>query len=51
MGICENGDEDKYSPTAEIENGDAEYCGGQGAGKLPPLIPRLVDIPNFIFFI
>jgi hypothetical protein len=42
VGICRDGDGDKYSPVTEIEDG--EYFRGRGAEKLLPLIPRSVDI-------
>jgi hypothetical protein len=44
VGICRDGDGDKYSPVIEI--GDGEYFRGRGAEKLLPLIPRSVDIPT-----
>jgi hypothetical protein len=48
VDIRRDGDGDKYSPVAENGDGDGKYFGGRGAGKLPLLIPRPVDIPTCI---
>jgi hypothetical protein len=42
VSIYGDRNEDKYFPTMKI--GDCKYFVGRGAGKLPTLIPRPVDI-------
>jgi hypothetical protein len=44
VDIRRDGDGDKYSPVVENGDGDGKYFGGRGAGKLPLLIHRPVDI-------
>jgi hypothetical protein len=47
IGICGDGDGDKYSSIAGIEDG--EYFEGRKVGKLPPLNLRSVYIFNQMF--
>jgi hypothetical protein len=46
--ICGDENMDKYSSVVEIGDGDEKYFWVLGAGKLHPLIPRLVDIPTSV---